>query len=168
MPCNCTPKVYSYPENSEWGPLLWIILHSLAERATKVVSPLFEIEERKTWISLLQTTESILPCPDCRAHYKQWIDTHPVSIVQTMAYADLREFLRRWLYDLHQNVNSFSGKPGIAYEDLSTRYRSENIPATFKNLEPVEKRAIQLQGIKLQPWANWVKLYKSLLNVYGV
>jgi len=168
MPCNCIPKVYSYPENSEWGPTFWEVLHGLAERTTQIISPLFENDERRSWIHLLNSTESVLPCPDCSKHYHQWLTIHPIGTIQTLPHSEIREFIRRWIYDLHQDINRRSGKVGIEYDELTVRYKSRSISESFKILEPVEKRAVQLQGIKLQSWINWVKHYKTLVNIYGL
>ncbi len=168
MPCNCIPKVYAYPENSEWGPSFWILLHGLAERAGKTTDPLFQSDERRAWTHLLNTTDSVLPCPDCSKHYKEWLNARPVGYILTLPYSELREFLRQWLYTLHDNVNQRTGKTSIAYDELTQRYNSENIPASFKVLDAVEKRAIQLQGVRIQSWNNWVKQYKTLINIYGL
>lgn len=168
MPCNCIPKVYSYPENSEWGPAFWAVLHGLAERTTQILSPLFENDERRSWIHLLNSTETVLPCPDCSKHYRQWLSINPIGVIQTMPYAEIREFIRRWIYNLHHDVNTRSGKPSIEYEELTGLYKSQSISENFKILELVEKRAVQLQGVKLQSWINWTKHYKTLINIYGL
>lgn len=168
MPCNCIPHVYSYPENSEWGRSFWTILHGLAERTTKILSPLFEHDERRSWIHLINSTEAVLPCPDCSKHYRQWLTTHPIGVIQTMPYAEIREFIRRWVYTLHDDVNRRSGKPSIDYNELGILYTSQSISEAFTILDAVEKRAVQLQGVKLKSWINWTNHYKTLVNIYGL
>lgn len=35
MPCACRTPVINYPDNVDWGPLFWKLLHGLAEYAGK-------------------------------------------------------------------------------------------------------------------------------------
>lgn len=168
MPCGCRIPGPAYPENGEWGPFAWRILHSLAERVTRIVFPLYENDERRAWIELLKSTGNMLPCEECRSHYKEWLLAHPVTSIQTMPYSQLREWIRTWIWTLHEDVNTRLGKTGIPYSDLSSTYSSTNISWTFKTFELVEKRAIQQQGVNLKAWLDWVKYYRTLTSVYGI
>jgi hypothetical protein len=168
MPCACQTPGPAYPENKEWGPFVWSILHALAEKAGKVVFQLYESDERRAWIQLLKATSEMLPCSDCREHYKKWIDTHPVSSIQTMPYAEVKNWIRKWLWELHQDVNTRLDKPNVPLTDLPTLYGSVNIGMQFKLFEMIEKRAIQQQGVHLNAWLAWVKQYRTLISVYGL
>lgn len=168
MPCSCQIPGPAYPENKEWGPFVWSILHALAERATNIITPLYENDERRAWIGLLQTTGPMLPCSDCRTHYTEWIASHPLSTLLTIPKEQMRDWIRRWLYNIHQDVNTRLGKTGITFEELSSLYASGNISMEFKLFEMIEKRAIQQQGVNLKAWLAWVKHYRTLTSVYGI
>ena len=168
MPCSCQIPGPAYPENREWGPFVWSILHGMAERATRIITPLYEKDERRAWIGLLQATGPMLPCSDCREHYAQWIKEHPVTGILQLQNNQLRDWISRWVYDLHQNVNNRLGKTGILFEELTPRYGSVNITMDFKLFEMIEKRAIQQQGVNLKAWLEWVKQYRTLTSVYGL
>jgi hypothetical protein len=86
------------PQTSVWGPALWMLLHSSAERwGTKRLSRLAD-EETRLWLNLLQSLRFSLPCPLCKKHYQSYLSSHPFS-------ASTKEEVRLWLYRLHQSVN---------------------------------------------------------------
>ncbi len=168
MPCGCRIPGPSYPENGEWGPYAWTILHALAEKTTRIVYPLYENDERRAWIELLKATGPMLPCEECRGHYQTWLEAHPVTSIKTMPYSQLREWIRTWLWTLHEDVNRRLEKASFAYADLTNKYGSGSISWTFKTFELVEKRAIEQQGVNLKAWLEWVKHYRTLTSVYGI
>ena len=58
MPCACQIPVPQYPDTADWGPILWRILHGLAERAGKASLPADEIRE---WQKFIKLTGEMLP-----------------------------------------------------------------------------------------------------------
>ena len=94
-------KKMESPQNNIWGPHLWTILHSLAERKKN------SSEETRLWTGLLSSLRYSLPCPQCKKHYSDYYTAHPVSDIRT------------WLYNLHNEVNGRTGKEGIAIDQLS-------------------------------------------------
>jgi Erv1 / Alr family len=168
MPCACQIPGPAYPENKEWGPFLWTVLHALAERVGSTVASLYEADEKRAWIQLLQTTGSILPCDLCRDHYKSWLAANPVTSITNLAGPALKDFIKRWLWSLHGSVNSRLSKPSVAFEELTDLYSHANIQLQFKTFELIQKRAIQQGGVPLQTWMNWVKFYRTLTSVYGI
>jgi hypothetical protein len=168
MPCACQIPGPAYPENKEWGPFVWSILHALAEKSGKVVFQLYEADERRAWVQILQLTGAMLPCSDCREHYKSWLSGHTVTSIQSIPYSELKVWVRTWIWELHQNVNSRLGKTGVDINSLPSLYGSVNISMDFKLFEMIEKRAIQQQGVHLNAWLAWVKQYRTLMSVYGL
>ena len=168
MPCACQIPGPAYPENKEWGPFVWSILHALAEKAGKVVFALYEADERRAWIHLIQATGPMLPCSECREHYKEWLHLHPVTSIQTMPYTDIQAWIRKWLWELHENVNTRLGKPSVPIAEVQGLYKTVNISMQFKLFDMIEKRAIQQQGVHLNAWMAWMKQYRTLISVYGL
>jgi hypothetical protein len=93
------------PQNNIWGPHLWIILHSLAERIKGNSS-----EENRLWTGLLSSLRYSLPCPQCKKHYSDYYTANQVSSITD---------IRIWLYNLHSQVNNRLDKPNSAIEQLS-------------------------------------------------
>lgn len=168
MPCSCQIPGPAYPENKEWGPFVWKILHGLAERVGQVVFDLYKNDERRAWISFIAATGTMLPCEECRGHFKAWLADHPTTSINTLPYSELKPFIRNWFWSLHENVNQRLEKPSFPFDQLTDTYGRININYEFKVFELIEKRAIQQGGVQLQSWLGWVKQFRTLTSVYGI
>jgi hypothetical protein len=104
------------PQNHIWGPALWTILHSSAERiGTKQLQRLPREEER-IWMGLLNSLRYSLPCPHCKKHYTSYLFSKPILSFN-------RDTIRLWLFNLHQEVNQRNNKNNeITFENLSDYY----------------------------------------------
>ena len=104
------------PQTHVWGPELWTILHSTAERVGQSHVKMMQHEEIRIWSGLLSSLRFSLPCPACKKHYSDYYASHPI-----LEYT--RSFLRRWLFDLHQQVNARINKASpFTIEDLPAFY----------------------------------------------
>ena len=91
------------PQNHIWGPHLWMILHSSAERIGLSQLKKLPQEESRIWTNLLSSLRYSLPCPQCKKHYTAYFASAPITAVN-------RDFISTWLYNLHNQVNSRTGK----------------------------------------------------------
>jgi hypothetical protein len=156
MPCACRVPVPEYPATAEWGPIVWSILHGLAEKAQRAVLPADELRE---WPKLIKLTSEMLPCDICRQHMVEYIKENPLREVP---YYELRETVRRWFFTLHNEINAGNGKPLFSYDDLSAAYNSVNLQDMFWRLDPVIKKAIQVNGVGSIKYMNWIKSAKMM------
>ena len=103
-------------DNTLWGPSLWMILHSSAERmGTKVLQRLPQ-EESRIWSHLLLSLRFSLPCPHCKRHYQTYLAQHPFS-------ARDRETARIWFYRLHESINNRLQKPNtLTLTEVEEKY----------------------------------------------
>lgn len=163
MGCACKKDIPDYPGTEDWGPLMWKILHSLAEKAGSSKSLQ---EEEREWNRLLMLTADILPCPVCKKHYKEVFHAFPIAPVLKMSAANANIFLRTWLWTLHNEVNVGNGKPDLPFADLSTLYGSTDIRDTYWRLDPVMKLAIEKSGVGYISWQKWTASYKMLYSLY--
>lgn len=92
-------------QNNIWGPHLWIILHSLAER----IHSKNHIEQTRLWSGLLSSLRWSLPCPLCKKHYSEYYATNKIESIT---------HIRVWLYNLHSQINSRLGKENSTIEQL--------------------------------------------------
>lgn len=76
---------------SEWGPTLWLVLHGLAEIKA----------DPAMWNPILTALQTSIPCPECTGHYTAWLAAHPLDTTGGS--------IRRWLLDLHNDVNRRRG-----------------------------------------------------------
>lgn len=159
MPCACQVPVPNYPENAEWGPILWEILHGIAECAGRAVLPDDEVRE---WQKFVKLTGDILPCDKCRPHYAAYLKLHPATHFAKIPYSSLKTSVKTFFWELHNEVNTDNGKPVFSYDDLPARYNKVNLQDLFWRLDPVMKKTIQLNGISLLKWTNWIHSFKMM------
>jgi hypothetical protein len=163
MGCACKKDIPDYPGTEEWGPLLWKILHALAE---KLGSSKNLIDEEREWNRLLMMTGDILPCPICKKHYKEVLTTNPIAPILKMNATDANTFLRTWLWTLHNEINVANGKPELPFADLPTLYGDVDIRDTFWRIDPVMKLAISRNALGYISWQKWIATYKMLYSYY--
>jgi hypothetical protein len=165
MPCACQIPVPKYPETADWGPLLWTILHALAERAGTSPNPADEIRE---WQKLIKLTGEMLPCEHCRAHFARWLAQNPVSALSTIPSNTVRQWIRMWFFNLHNEVNIENGKAVFPLDQLSATYGRVNFQDLLWRLDPVIQKAISLNGVSLFKWTNWTKSFRMLRSLLGL
>jgi len=152
------------PDNLEWGPLLWKLLHGMAERAGTAPMVGLRGDELRAWTAILGTLGKILPCEVCRDHFNEYLAAHPVLIPDN--YEDIREYIRRWIFDLHNAVNCRSNKDAFLYEMMGSTYHGVNLRETLSILEVLMKRAILGSALPILSWTKWSAHVKTLLGMY--
>jgi hypothetical protein len=102
---------------SIWGPPMWHILHTISFNYP--VNP--TEEQKKYYYKFYHNLKHILPCKYCRDNLKNNLKKLPM----TMDVFKSRETLSRYIYDLHECVNTMLGKKsGLSYEDVRERYEN--------------------------------------------
>lgn len=116
------------PQNHIWGPHLWMILHSTAEKIGSSPIKRLPQEEQRIWIGLLSSLRYSLPCPQCKKHYSDYYASHPITSIQ-------KDSIRLWLYNLHNQVNIRNQKStSLTIEQLSEIYRNPINFSTHLNI----------------------------------
>jgi hypothetical protein len=166
MPCACRAPVETYPENAEWGPLFWKLLHGLAELSGKQGNVNLQKDEVRTWIQILDVLKNVLPCDICRAHYVEWLLQHDVNVLLSMNYSLVNNWVRNYLWSLHNTINEGNDKPIFSFDQLVSTYKGVDIKEAWKALEPVMKKAITLNGVSLLQWKKWLGYVRNLQGMY--
>jgi hypothetical protein len=170
MPCACLLPPEIYPDASEWGPLLWSIIHGLAERVGSSVTDRYIPDERRTLEKLFKALEKTIPCPSCKEHYEVYLKEHPVEKpIKELPYgAPLKEYVKHWYWELHNWVNVSLSRPELPYEALTDLYKGVNIRQKLKALDNPMKRAINLRSGQLFAYMEFLKQVNTLLSLYGI
>lgn len=168
MPCACKNPQPNYPESANWGPILWKILHALAERGGKVFTPSFRDDERRQWLNIITLLPKIIPCPDCRQHAEAWIAANPITAIKTLGDNEIYDWLTDWFYRFHEDVNRRLEKPSFDKVALSQIYGRVSVRDTMKQLKAPIELAIRLSGVTLLPWQKWVGHITMLSSFYGL
>lgn len=105
-----------------WGPPLWRLLHSLAERLGRQTIPMMATDEKRAWVNLLKSVGDVMPCMACRTHYRAWCGSRPPE--RFASSYRLAEDARKWLWGLHDEVNRSRGVQSPPLEDIPGLYGS--------------------------------------------
>ena len=109
------------PQNHIWGPALWTILHTSAEKIGSMNLKRLPHEEHRIWTNLLSSLRYSIPCPICKKHYSTFYRTYPPPIT--------KESIRSWLFELHYQVNQHTDKPNtITLDQVQELY---SIPINY-------------------------------------
>jgi len=137
---------------SVWGPPMWHILHTVSFNYP--VNP--TEEQKKHYYKYYKNLSNILPCRYCRENLANNLKKHKL----TRATMKSRDTLSRWVYELHETVNTMLGKQsGLTYEDVRDRYEhfrsrclvdpEENKPKKVEVTNEKEKGCTEpLYGVK--------------------
>lgn len=157
-------------QNSEWGPPLWRILHTLAERVGKQSVLMLAQDETRAWIGLLQHVEGIMPCQMCRGHYRAWRTRRSLEGLYGGSDAS-----REWVWALHEQVNEQRGVPPearVSFAQLEGLYgptsRSrQEFQQDIDTLMAVLWRAVQQRLIDGGHVRDWQKRLGMLRRFVG-
>jgi len=130
-----TPSV---EKKVKWGPAVWFALHTMAE---KVKEESFS-QIRLSLLKWVYTICTHLPCPDCSAHAKTYLDGIHFNIIQS------KQDLKRMVFDFHNSVNASKGYALFAWEELDAKYSvavTANIMLNFVSFfEDRKHRSVKL------------------------
>lgn len=129
----------------EWGPPLWRLLHGITESLGNQKNSLMATDEAHEIVFLLRDVEKIMPCALCRNHYNAWRKSHPLEQIAQLRGPALRDAVRTWLFELHENVNQD--------RKISSGITLDQIPALYKGVD-----------IRTE-WAKFFELIKASTEI---
>ena len=138
-----------------WGPAGWTFLHTVSFMLPRNPTR----DQQNKYRNFFQLLGDTLPCPVCRAHFKQSLELAPVPVTSPRV-------LSEWLFRIHNDVNRATGKAELAsYLDVVRQYLP---PAMYDRVQvtPEEREILQRQKPKYRPTPN--KPVASVLLVSGV
>jgi hypothetical protein len=150
------------PQNHIWGPALWMILHSSAERIGFVVLHKLPEEEKRIWIGLLNSLCMSIPCPSCKMHYNLYMSKNPI-------YSFTRESIRQWLFQLHHEVNiRLKRAHDVTVEQVSEYYsRDFHFGHCYKVIESQMVLSLRLRWTKREDIQKTCRLLHEMQRFYS-
>ena len=118
-----TRKVFDSKEYSSndgmlttvWGPSMWHFLHTMSFNYP--VKP--SHQEKRHYMAFVYNLKYTLPCGKCRKNLRKNLKELPLK----MANMESRDTFSKYIYDLHEKVNTMLGKKsGLSYDDVRERY----------------------------------------------
>lgn len=149
------------PQNHIWGPQLWIILHSAAEKIGLPKLTRLPQEESRIWTALLASLRYSLPCPQCKKHYTEYYTNNPITTINSST-------IRIWLYNLHCQVNSRTGKPNtITIEQIPEIYNKPfNFTLHFNIVVEQMQKAVRFNWSSRIDIQRSIRLFEELKRFY--
>jgi hypothetical protein len=168
MPCSCQLPPEIYPDAADWGPLLWTILHGMAEKVGTTPFPMYYNDERRALVKFYQAVAKMIPCPSCKEHYEVYLKEHPVDkAFLELPYEEIGPYARGWFWELHNWVNESHKKPLLPLEDVSALYKGADLRLTLKKFNAPMTKAIRIRGQQLLCYNEFVKWFTMLCAIYG-
>jgi hypothetical protein len=98
-----------------WGPGIWHYLHTMSFNYPVNPTP----SDKKHYRNFILELQYVLPCGKCRKNLKKNFEKLPL----TMSNMKSRDTFSRYIYDLHETVNTMLNKQsGLSYDDVRERY----------------------------------------------
>lgn len=83
-----------------WGPATWNVMYAFSHALPDVLD-----EEKKQIINLFTSIMMLLPCNECKSHFKGYMERKPIE-----EHVGTREEILKWVGDLHNEVKAMSDK----------------------------------------------------------
>jgi hypothetical protein len=134
---------------SVWGPPMWHVLHTISFNYP--IKP--TAEQKKHYFNFYNGLVFILPCKYCRDN----LTNNFINLPLTMDVFKNRNSLSRYIYQLHENINTMlNKKSGLSYEDVRDRYEyfrsrclEDPISISINPIVKIEKGCTEpLYGVK--------------------
>ena len=166
------------PNTSEWGPALWRILHTFAERVGKnrgvnvaEGDHIWHRQEYQLWNELLTMLGEAMPCSSCQSHYSAYTGENPYTDVVNRGIGEQRRVeIRTWLWTLHNNVRTRKGQHTIlsleAIPFIYSAYVPDTLEADCKTVLAHMGRGTYLRIIRPDMMAQFHKVFHNLRKFY--
>lgn len=150
------------PQTAIWGPHLWTILHSAAERIGTHILKRLPQEESRIWAGLLTSLQYTLPCPLCKKHYKEYSSKHKIV-------SFTKESIRNWLFTLHANINQQLNKENIlTIENISELYSKPfDFTAHYSIIYKQMKQALRIGWSSHEDINRTIRFFEEMKRFYA-
>lgn len=89
-----------------WGPHAWFFLHTITFNYPEKPKQC----DKDRYLRFFTSLQDVIPCKYCRNNYKRHLKEYPIKL-------ESRYSLSKWLVDVHNSVNSLTGKKTISYKE---------------------------------------------------
>ena len=154
----------------EWGPVLWTMLHLLAERCGRSGNPSFDLNEARLFEFVIVNLPLILPCEECASHARIYIATNPLRCVDQKGNA-LSDCIQTWLMTFHNAIRLRKQQPLeiSTLEQLRAHYASDTIDETdLKILTANITFGVRTMIVKADNWKRWYTQFQKLRLFVGI
>lgn len=124
-----------------WGPGMWHYLHTMSFNYP--VSP--TKKDKKHYMDFVKSLVYVLPCGKCRKNLLNNFKKLPL----TMNDMKSRDTFSKYIYDLHEVINTMLGKKsGLTYDYVRERYENFRARCAKSYKELIRKRKCTIKNKK--------------------
>uniref|UniRef100_A0A6C0J8G0 thiol oxidase n=1 Tax=viral metagenome TaxID=1070528 RepID=A0A6C0J8G0_9ZZZZ len=98
---------------NDYGPKMWYLIHTFAGKYSFIHS--------QNYITFIKTLSNLMPCFNCRLHFKKILKEHPVE-----QHMHSKHKLLYWTFVVHNIVNERLGKKLKKYSPVESYYICKN------------------------------------------
>lgn len=181
MPCGCGKKNTGtmhfmgqgnseVPDPIEWGPILWKYLHCLTEKIGFSGNIIVDGDQANYMEVLISTLHLIIPCPECQSHASSYISLNPLPPLRNLRGNELRNTVRIWLFNFHNQVRNSKGQQIIIHtiEGYSLQYNGCFVPKCEYNLFIQNVAyATRQNWVRIDSWRKWYLSSEKLRILIG-
>jgi len=180
MPCNCgrnkngaaavLPDQAITLSETQWGPMLWLYLHCLAEKIGQSGNRIVDTDQANYMETLLTMLPLVLPCKDCQAHAAAYIAAHPVPTLRGLYATDLQAAVRQWLFEFHNRVREDNHQSILiaTVADCQAHYAQCIISkADYQFIIQSVTAAIRQGWVRIDHWRKWYSNSERLRILTG-
>ena len=129
--------------SSIWGPHLWYIMHVISFEYPRAPSEY----DKRIYHDFYTSLKDVLPCQDCRKHYREFITRYPIS-----PHLDSRSALIKWVIQVHNFVNKSLGKQELSVAQVLEIYSTLNPPSPFVKVNIRDTRKFTTEKENTKTW----------------
>ena len=120
--------------------------------------------------TLIGTLHQIIPCPECQAHAAAYIAGNPLPSLRNLRGEELRNTVRNWLFNFHNQVRNIKGQPIIIStpEACREQYQGCFVPKCEYTLfvQNVAYAARQ-NWVRVDTWRKWYSTSEKMRILIG-
>jgi hypothetical protein len=91
---------------SEWGPILWKIIHTITSKLGDQTNKILQNDEMNYYNNFTKSVGTVLPCKVCRKHYYDYA----LKNKKNVEYYELRDYSINYFMKLHNEINREKNK----------------------------------------------------------
>lgn len=182
MGCGCGKKAVVAPtplmgkdtsellQPTEWGPILWKLLHCMAERVGGTGSTIIDTDQANYFETVLTMLPVIIPCQECQAHAAAYLSANPVPTLRGLYGQTLRSTVREWLFTFHNAVRTNNQQAILVQtiEECSALYQDCMMPkCEYTALVQTVAAAVRLGWVPIEQWRKWYSNIERLRIIAG-
>jgi hypothetical protein len=152
-----------------WGPIFWNLFHRLAEYSGCFPDVVRNDDELYAWTNIMKYQKGVMPCALCSNHFDAYVKKNPLATIKKLRGTERKEFLRRWVYNIHSEVNARKQVANpVSYEMLEGMYKGQKVVDLVKSLETMMNYAVEKKQATYASVVQWKNNLAKLRGLYGI